>query len=128
MGDKKREEPDYFNYFKRVYELWEKSASQALELWIKSPLFKNTMEKALEKSTEFRNYIQEVMDRTLKYGYFPMKNDIDKLAEYLSSLEEKLNKLESKINELHSMHDLPRDESSRSGKVKSKARRKKQNG
>ncbi|GBD39943.1 hypothetical protein HRbin37_02229 [bacterium HR37] len=128
MGDKKREEPDYFNYFKRVYELWEKSASQALELWIKSPLFKNTMEKALEKSTEFRNYIQEVMDRTLKYRYFPMKNDIDKLAEYLSSLEEKLNKLESKINELQSIHDLPRDESSRSGKVKSKARRKKQNG
>ncbi|GIW48308.1 MAG: hypothetical protein KatS3mg078_2185 [Deltaproteobacteria bacterium] len=128
MGDKKREEPDYFNYFKRVYELWEKSASQALELWIKSPLFRNTMEKALEKSTEFRNYIQEVMDRTLKYRYFPMKNDIDKLAEYLSSLEEKLNKLESKINELHSIHDLPQDESSRSGKVKSKARRKKQNG
>ncbi len=128
MGDKKREEPDYFNYFKRVYELWEKSASQALELWIKSPLFKNTMEKALEKSTEFRNYIQEVMDRTLQYRYFPMKNDIDKLAEYLSSLEEKLNKLESKINELHSMHDLPQDESSMSCKVKSKAKRKKQNG
>ncbi len=57
VGQKRERELHYFSYFKKLYESWEKSMSQALEVWLKSPLFTNSTEKAIEKSIEFRNYI-----------------------------------------------------------------------
>ena len=98
----KEEESKYFSYFKKLYESWEKSASQALEIWLRSPLFRNNMERAVEKSIEFKNYINETMERNLKHKYIPMKSDMDKLTGSLKNLEQKLNSLEEKINDLES--------------------------
>ena len=101
MAEKKREgELYYFSYFERLYESWEKSASQALEVWLKGSLFRNTTEKAIEKSIEFKKYIYEIMDRTLKQRYFPMKNDIDKIINSIDNLEIKLNRLSERIDEI----------------------------
>jgi hypothetical protein len=101
MYEKKREsELDYFSYFKKLYESWEKSMSQALEVWLKTPLLINTSEKAVEKSAEFNNYIHDIMERTLKQRYFPMKDDMDKVITSLDKLEIKVNELSERIKEL----------------------------
>jgi hypothetical protein len=118
--DKERESY-YFSYFKKLYESWEKSTSQVLEVWLKNLLLKDNMEKAFEKSVEFKNYIQDIMEKTLKHRYFPSKNDMNKLTSSLYNLEEKLNKLEEKINELQST----RESTPESKKGKPKSRRKK---
>jgi hypothetical protein len=102
MSEKKREaELDYFSYFKKLYESWEKSMYQALEIWLKNPLLINTAEKAIEKSAEFKNYMSDVMERTLKLRYFPMKDDMDKVITSLDKLEIKVNELSERIDELH---------------------------
>jgi polyhydroxyalkanoate synthesis regulator phasin len=107
MPEKSKEgELYYFSYFKKLYESWEKSMSQALEVWLKSPIFTNSAEKAIEKSIEFKNYMHDIMERTLKHRYLPTKNDMDKLMNSLDNLEVKLNKLEGKINELQSAQKL----------------------
>jgi hypothetical protein len=117
---KKREgELYYFSYFKRLYESWEESTSQALEVWLKSSLFTNTTEKAIEKSVEFKNYIYDIMERTLKQRYFPMKNDMEKIINSLDNLEIKLNKLSERINELQ----ITEKSTLKRKRVKSKVRR-----
>lgn len=119
----KEEESKYFSYFKKLYETWEKSTSQALEVWLRSPLFRNNMERAVEKSNEFKNYIHDTMERNIKHKYIPMKKDMDKLMGSLKSLEEKLYMLEEKISNLEST-------SKRSGgrkKTKTKTRRRTSN-
>jgi len=96
----KEEESKYFGYFKKLYESWEKSASQAVDIWLKSPLFTNSMERAVEKSIEVKNYIQDTIERTLKQRYIPTRNDTDKLKDSLDKLQEKLKHLEEKIKNL----------------------------
>ena len=34
------------------------------------------MEKAVEKSLEFKNYTQDIIEKTLNYRYFPVKENI----------------------------------------------------
>jgi len=43
---KTKAEEEYFSYFSKLYESWEKSTHQAMKAWIKNPL----MEQAVEKS------------------------------------------------------------------------------
>ncbi|MEE9214029.1 MAG: hypothetical protein V3U54_04425 [Thermodesulfobacteriota bacterium] len=96
MTKKTKAEEEYFSYFSKLYESWEKSTHQAMKAWIKNPL----MEQAVEKSGEFKKYIQEIMDQNLEYRYFPLKKDIDSLKTALENIEEKLDKLENTINTL----------------------------
>jgi len=96
LTKKTKAEEEYFNYFSKLYESWENSTQQAMKAWINNPL----MEQAVEKSEEFKKYIQEFMDQNLEYRYFPIKKDIDSLKITLENIEEKLDKLVSTINTL----------------------------
>jgi hypothetical protein len=120
-GQKRERELHYFSYFKKLYESWERSMSQALEVWLKNPLVTNSTEKAIEKSIEFRNYIYEIMDRSLQQRVFPMKDDMDKVLGSLDILETKLNKLSKRMDEL----EVDEKSISRRKITKSKIRRKK---
>lgn len=90
----------YFSYFKKLYESWERSISKAMGVWFNNPIFTSSTEKAIEKSVEFKDYIYNVMDRTLKHRFIPAMYDMDKLAKSLDKLEVKLNKAEEKINKI----------------------------
>jgi hypothetical protein len=116
----KQEESNYFSYFKKLYESWEKSTSQAVEIWLRSPLFRNNMERAVEKSIEFKNYIHDTMERNLKHKYIPMKNDVDKLTSSLKNLEQKLKRLEEKISNLESTRKPTREQKNTKIKEKNK--------
>jgi hypothetical protein len=116
----KQEESTYFSYFKKLYESWEKSTSQAVEIWLRSPLFRNNMERAVEKSIEFKNYIHDTMERNLKHKYIPMKNDVDKLTSSLKNLEQKLKRLEEKISNLESTRKPTREQKNTKIKEKNK--------
>ncbi len=95
----KDEEPYYFNYFRKLYESWERSMSKAMEVWLKNPIFAHNAEKAIEKSIEFKGYIHEIMERTLKHRFIPTRHEMNKLVKSLDDLEVKLNKVEERINE-----------------------------
>lgn len=121
MNEKKREiELDYFSYFKKLYESWEKSMSQALEIWLKNPLLTNTTEKAIEKSAEFKNYIYDIMERTLRHRYLPIKDDMDKVITSLDKLEIRVDELSERIDELQAVDKL----TLKHKKAKQKTRRK----
>jgi hypothetical protein len=96
--DKKKdyEEIYYFGYFKKLFESWEESTNKLMDVWMKSPL----MEGAMEKSSEFKNYIHGFIEQTLEQRYLPRKRDMDKLIDTLDSLGEKIAELESKITDL----------------------------
>ncbi|HVY55723.1 MAG TPA: hypothetical protein VHC46_08210 [Thermodesulfobacteriota bacterium] len=83
----------YFSYFKKLYESWEESTNKMMDVWMSSPL----MERAVEKSSEFKNYIHSFIENTLEKRYLPEKRDMEKLFDTLDSLEEKIAVLEEKI-------------------------------
>lgn len=87
-------------YYKKFYEVWEKTMSEALEIWLKSPLFAVTMGKTIEKSSEFKKYLDEVMEKSLKNMHLPTKSDIDRVLASINNLEAKINDLWDKIDEL----------------------------
>jgi polyhydroxyalkanoate synthesis regulator phasin len=90
------EEIYYFSYFKKLFESWEESTNKLMDVWMNSPL----MERAVEKSSEFKNYIHSFIEHTLEQRYLPEKRDMDKLIDTLDSLGEKIAELEGKISDL----------------------------
>lgn len=93
----KQAKPFYLSYFEKLYESWEISAEKALTLWFQNPLLSNFMDRAVEKSIEFKDYTQEIMDKTLKYRFFSLDNDYEKLTDSIENLDERISKLEGKI-------------------------------
>lgn len=88
----------YFSYFKKLFESWEESTNKLMDVWMNSPL----MDRAVEKSSEFKNYIHSFMEQTLEQRYLPEKRDMEKLIDTLDSLGEKIADLEGKITGLQS--------------------------
>jgi hypothetical protein len=115
--DEKRNDGElyYFIYFKKLYESWEKTMSHALKLWMRTPLFTNSMVNAMEKSVEFNNYMREIMELTLKQRDLRVKgkdiNRVDTLKSKQINSSEHVGESRSK-NGLTSKH-------SKSGKIKS---------
>jgi hypothetical protein len=64
---KEYEEIYYFSYFKKLFESWEESTNKLMDVWMNSPL----MERAVEKSSEFKSYIHSFMEQTLEQRYLP---------------------------------------------------------
>jgi poly(hydroxyalkanoate) synthase III subunit E len=93
---------DPVTYYKRFYEVWEKTVSEALEIWLKSPLFAATMGKTIEKSSEVKKYLDEVMEKSLKNMHLPTNSDIDRVLASINNIEAKINDLWDKIDELKS--------------------------
>ena len=98
--DKKKEYEEiyYFSYFKKLFESWEESTNKFMDVWMNSPL----MERAVEKSSEFKSYIQGFIEQTLEQRYVPGKKDMEKLIDTLDSLGDKIAELEGKITNLQS--------------------------
>jgi hypothetical protein len=87
-------------YYKKFYDIWEKTTSEAVEMWLKTPLFASTVGKAVEQSSEFKRYVDQVMERSLKSLQLPTKGDIDKTLAAINKIEEKINDLIEKVEEL----------------------------
>lgn len=116
MSEKsKHNKPFYLIYFEKLYESWEISSEKALKLWFHNPLFSNFMDRAVEKSLEFKNYTQEIIDKTLKYRFLPKRNDLTNLTDSLGNLDERVSRLEGKT--------LKAKKKSTTTRVKSKQRR-----
>ncbi len=94
--------PDYdpVTNYKKFYEIWEKTTSDALEMWLNSPLFTANMGKAVEKSSEFKRYLDEVIEKSLKNVRIPTKTDIDRVLSSINNIEAKINDLTDKVDEL----------------------------
>jgi hypothetical protein len=123
MPEAKREEESYyFNYFKKLYESWEKSMAKVMEVWLNNPIFANSADRAIEKSIEFKGYIHDIMERTLRHRSTPTKYNMDKIAKSLDQLEVKLNKVEDKISKIQgakrSTTKLKKGSSKKGGNIK----------
>ena len=89
-------------YYKKFYEVWEKTMSEALEIWLKSPLFAATIGGTIEKSSEFKKHLDEIMEKSLRNMHLPTKSDIDRVLASINNIEAKINDLWDKIDELKS--------------------------
>ncbi len=85
--------------YKKFYDTWEKSSSEVLEKWVNSPLFAANIGKAVEKSSEFKKYFDEAVEKTLKNMRFPTKGDIDRVLASINNLEAKVNDLLDKVDD-----------------------------
>lgn len=94
------EDYDPIAQYKKFYETWEKSSSEVLEKWVNSPLFAANIGKAVEKSSEFKKYFDQAVEKTLKNMRFPTKSDIDRVLESVNNLEEKINDLVDKVDDI----------------------------
>jgi hypothetical protein len=107
MPEKKQEGHSYyFDYFKNIYDSWEKSMSQALEMWLRSPLFTTNAERATQKAEEFKNYVCEIMERAIKTRYYPVKSDMDQILKSLGNIEGKLSSLYEKISAFEAKREV----------------------
>ena len=76
MSEKKeQQEMYYFGYFNKLYESWEESTNKMMDVWMSSPF----MDRAVEKSSEFKNYIHNFIDQTLEKRYVPQERDMEKI-------------------------------------------------
>lgn len=102
-SDSKDEAQDYdpVAQYKKFYDTWEKSSSEVLEKWVNSPLFAANIGKAVEKSSEFKKYFDEAVEKTLKNMRFPTKSDMDRMLSSINNLEEKINDLIDKVDDLN---------------------------
>ncbi len=101
---KKKKEMDevyYLGYFKKLYESWEESTHKMMDIWFNSPL----MDRAVEKSSEFKNYVQVFMEQSLEQRNVPERDEMDKLINTIDALELKIAKLEEKIEDLETHPD-----------------------
>lgn len=118
--EKKKEysEMYYFGYFKKLYESWEESTNKMMDVWMSNPL----MERAVEKSSEFKNYIHGFIEESLEKRYMPHKQDMDRLIETIDSLETKIAELEEKIEDLQKrpLKSVPRKKSGTAPKKQAK--------
>jgi len=119
LAGKKKEldEVYYLAYFRKLYESWEESTHNMMDMWFNSPL----MDRAVEKSSEFKSYVQTFMEQSLEKRNTPQKGEIDKLINSVDALELKISKLEEKIENLqrHPETGPPEIKSSRKAKKKS---------
>lgn len=86
----------YLGYFKKLYESWEESTHKMMDVWFNSPL----MDRAVEKSSEFKNYVQVFMEQSLEQRNVPEREEMDKLINTIDDLELKIARLEEKIEDL----------------------------
>ncbi|MCC6713051.1 MAG: hypothetical protein IT344_06790 [Candidatus Dadabacteria bacterium] len=88
----------YFGYFKKLYESWEESTNKMMDVWMNSPF----MDRAVEKSSEFKDYIHGFIEQTLETRCSPQKREMGRLVDIIDSLEAKIAELEQKIASLES--------------------------
>jgi hypothetical protein len=98
---------DPIAYYKRFYETWEKTMSEALEMWLNSPLFAANMGKAVEKSSEFKKYLDDVIEKSLRNMRIPTKTDIDRVLSSINNIEAKINDLMDKVDEIKASKRAP---------------------
>lgn len=91
---------DPVGQYKKFYETWEKTTSEAMETWLKSPVFAANMGKAIERSSELKKYLDELMEKSLKNMHLPTKNDIDRVLASINNIEAKINDLWDKVDDL----------------------------
>lgn len=97
MGKKKQlDEVYYLGYFKKLYESWEESTHKMMDIWFNSPL----MDRAVEKSSEFKSYVQVFMEQSLEKRNVPESDEMNKLINTVDALELKIAELEEKIEDL----------------------------
>lgn len=58
------------------------------------------MDRAVEKSSEFKNYVQVFMEQSLEQRNVPERDEMNKLINTVDALELKIAKLEGKIEDL----------------------------
>jgi hypothetical protein len=109
-GGEKESEFDPVAYYKKFYSIWENSMSEVLDMWLKSPFFGASLGKAVEKSSEFKKYLDEVMERSLKNLHLPTKSDIDRILASVNKIEAKINDLWDKLEELKAEKESTRAE------------------
>ena len=120
MSDKSgRNEVDYFSYFNKLFETWEKSTNNILEIWFNSPM----IERAVEKSSELNSYINGFITRTVE-SKCRNHSEAENIVEYVASLEEKISDLENKLKELESRKSV----SQKTKKTGSNGKNKKESG
>ena len=121
MGKKKQlDEVYYLGYFKKLYESWEESTHKMMDVWFNSPL----MDRAVEKSSEFKSYVQVFMEQSLEQRNVPERDEMNKLINTVDALELKIAKLEGKIEELEAKpeEDSPKPQS-KTNKAKTKTQK-----
>lgn len=119
MGKKKQlDEVYYLGYFKKLYESWEESTHKMMDVWFNSPL----MDRAVEKSSEFKSYVQVFMEQSLEKRNVPQRDEMNKLINTVDALESKIAELEGKIEELETN---PRENSPKTNSKTNKTKTKK---
>lgn len=112
-GKAETEDYDPVAQYKKFYDTWEKSSSEVLEKWVNSPLFAANIGKAVEKSSEFKKYFDEAVEKTLKNMRFPTKSDTDRLLSSINNLEAKINDLVDKVDDISKPRSSSRSRSSK---------------
>lgn len=97
-GKKETLQPD--EYFKKFFKNWEGNMSETLESWMKTPFFTAAIGKGIEKSSEIKKYVDQIMVRSLKTMQLPTKGDIDKALTAINKIEEKVNDLLDQVEEI----------------------------
>ena len=63
----KNSDSEYFEYFNKLFQLWENSLSNSIFKYSDYDLLKNSSENISDQKSKFNNYITEVMNKSLTH-------------------------------------------------------------
>ena len=92
----------YNDYFNKLFQIWEDAVSQTTINSIRNDIFENSPKLTNDKTSEFNDYMKDIMSKSITHNSLSLIDDIDILNKSIERVQSKLDMLSDKVDKLTS--------------------------
>jgi len=92
----------YNDYFNKLFQVWKEAISQTTIKTIKNGVFESSQKWTNDKTSEFNDYMKDVMSKSITHNSLSLIDDIDTLNKSIERIQSKLDILSEKFDKLSS--------------------------
>ena len=90
----------YNDYFNKLFQIWENAVSQTTINSIRNDIFENSTKWTNDKTSEFNEYMKDIMSKSITHNSPSLIDDIDILNKSIERIQSKLDILSDKVDKL----------------------------
>ena len=90
----------YNDYFNKLFQIWEDAVSQTTINSIMNDIFENSTKWTNDKTSEFNEYMKDIMSKSITHNSPSLIDDIDILNKSIERVQSKLDILSDKVDKL----------------------------
>lgn len=90
----------YNDYFNKLFQIWKDSVSQTTINSIRNDIFENSTKWTNDKTSEFNEYMKDIMSKSITHNSPSLIDDIDILNKSIERIQSKLDILSDKVDKL----------------------------